>query len=197
MKLKRRLFALMFAFGVFATSVDAQLRASKNWRTVEAETVTLFSRAKHQNTPRTNRQSKFSFRYGVRSEVAPEITLNNFELQYGNFTWNGDSDWFTVSMVTDDRSRIKDLGTLQWSEILKGPYLPASVKPHRGVRFPARGQTLEDSSDGQVSKVVLGHMYVLHAKDPRSDLYALFRVEKLVPNDEVTISWKVVPAPKR
>ena len=40
-------------------------------------------------------------------------------------------------------------------------------------------------------------VYVVHAKGSRTDLYALFRVEKLVPSDEVTISWKLVPIPKR
>ena len=197
MKLNRRLFVLMFAFGVLATSVEAQLRASKNWRDTPPDTVTLFARVKHRNTPRINRYSKFSFKYGVRSEVAPEVTRNDFELQYGNLTLNGDSDWFTVTMVGDDRSRIRDMGALNWSDVREVPFLPATAKPHGGVRAPARGQTFEESSDGQVSRVVVGHMYVLHAKDPRTDLYALFRVEKLVPNDEVTISWKVVPAPKR
>jgi hypothetical protein len=37
---------------------------------------------------------------------------------------------------------------------------------------------------------------VLHSKDRDTDFYTLFRVENLVPSDQVTISWKVVPSPK-
>jgi hypothetical protein len=196
-KLKHYRFPLILALCVTTTSAGAQLRAQKNWRDVEPETITLLSRAKYKNTYRGNGRSSFSFRYGVRSEVAPEITRNNYELQYGSITWNGDSDWFKVTMATDDRSRIKDLGELEWSEIVRVPFLPASVEPHKGVRGPSRAGTFEESSDGQVTRVVVGHMYVLHAQDSQTDLYGLFRVEKLVPNDEVTISWKLVPSPKR
>ena len=195
MKLRRCGFLLILAFCVTTSSPGAQLRARKNWRDVEPETITLLSRAKYKNTFAGNGKSSFSFRYGVRGEVAPEITRS--ELQYGNINWNGNSDWFTVSLTTDDRSRIKDLGELNWSEILNVPFLAASVGPHKGARAPSRTETYEKSSDGQVTRVVTGHMYVVHAKDSHTDLYALFRVEKLVPSDQVTVSWKLVPSPKR
>jgi len=48
-----------------------------------------------------------------------------------------------------------------------------------------------------MTRVVTGHVYVVHSKDRDTDFYTLFRVEKLVPSDQVTISWKVVPAPKK
>lgn len=51
-------------------------------------------------------------------------------------------------------------------------------------------------------KVVLGHMYLLHAKgmnrakEINKDLYIMFRVEALKTGDEVIISWKIVPSPE-
>jgi len=190
-------FLLILALCGATTSAVAQLRALKNWRDVEPATITLLSRAKYEKTFPGNGKSSFSFRYGVRSEVAPEVTRDNYELQYGNITWNGDNDWFIVTLATDDRSRIKNLGELNWSDILNVPFLPAGIEPHKGFRGPSTTETFEQSSDGQVTKVVAGHMYVVHTKDPHTDLYALFRVEKLVPGDEVTISWKLVPSPER
>ena len=199
MKLRQRGLPLILAFCIMSTSARVQLPAQKNWRDVEPETITLLSDSKYKSTSVGKRKSGFSFKYGVRSEVAPEITRS--ELRYGTINWNGDSDWFIVSLATDDCSRIKDLGELNWSDVRDVPFLPASVEPHKGFRLPARSEarseTVEASSDGQVTRVVAGHMYVVHAKHSHADLYALFRVEKLVPSDEVTISWKLVPSPKR
>ena len=199
MKLKQRGLPLILAFCVMTLSARAQLRAQKNWRDIEPETVTLLCNSKYRSTFAGNGKSSFSFKYGVRGEVAPEITRS--ELLYGNVTWNGDSDWFTVTLATDDRSRIKDLGELKWSEVPEVPFLPASVEPHKGFRLPPRrgagSEAVEASSEGQLTRVAAGHMYVVHAKNSRTDLYALLRVERLVPSDEVTISWKLVPSPKR
>ncbi|HEX5703154.1 MAG TPA: hypothetical protein VFX97_08145 [Pyrinomonadaceae bacterium] len=97
-----------------------------------------------------------------------------------------------MTMVTDDRSRIKDLGELKWSDPFEVPDLPPNPELNLGIRWPAKNETFEQSSKGRVTRVVPGHIYVLRSKDSQSDLFTLFRVEKLVPNDEVTISWKVV-----
>lgn len=194
MKLRRPRSLWTFVVCVAAAAASAQLRPNKNWRDVEPETVTLLSRAKYKDTSVVgDGKAGFSFRYGVRGEVGSEITLRR-ELLYGSINLNGDSDWF---IVTGDRSRIKDLGELRWPEVLAVPYLPASARPHEGIRGPTRKETFEQSSDGQVSGVMAGHMYIVHAKDSYDELYALFRVERLVPGDEVTISWKLVPSPKR
>jgi hypothetical protein len=40
-------------------------------------------------------------------------------------------------------------------------------------------------------------MYMVHTRDTDTNLYALFRVEKLVPGESVEISWKLVSPPKR
>jgi hypothetical protein len=85
-------------------------------------------------------------------------------------------DAFDVTTVTDDRSRIADLGELDWSRELQLPRLEAYETPTREKSV----------------KAVVGHMYLVHSKDTDSDHYALFRVEKLLPGDSVTITWKLL-----
>ena len=187
---------IILALGIASHSARAQSLSNENWREVEPQTVTLFSRARYKDELVDYGKSAFSFRYGVRSDVGRDITRNDYELEYGNISWNGDSDWFIVTMVTDDCSRIKDLGALEWSYVFDVPFVPASLEPQNGIRMPSKKETFEESSNGQVTRVVLGHIYAVHSKDSDSDFYTLFRVEKLVPSDRVTISWKVVPSPE-
>jgi len=197
MKIRNYVLLFTLVIGVGNFTAKTQSRSQENWRDVEPKMITLYSRAKHKDKSEPYGKSTFSFKHGVRSDVGREITRNNYELQYGGISWNGDGDWFTVTMVTDDCSRIKDLGELNWSDTFDVPYLPASIEPQKGIRMPSKTETYEQSSNGQVARVVAGHIYVLHSKDFDSDFYTLFRVDKLVPSDEVTISWKVVPSPEQ
>ncbi len=192
MKLRHLGLPLILVLTVINHSAKPLSLSGESWRNAKPKTVTLFSRAKYKDKFQGYGKSAFSFNHGLRSDRGPRITRNNYELLYGGIRWNGDSDWFSVTMVTDDRSRIKDLGELNWSDPFEIPYIPARTEPNKGIRWPAKTETFEQSSNGQVTRVVAGHLYVLHSKDTHSDLYTLFRVEKLVPNDEVTISWKVV-----
>lgn len=188
---------LMLVISGLSISVNAQEKSfEENWREIKPQTVTLFSRKRYRNKFEGYGKSAFSFKHGLRSDLGREITRNNFEILYGNLTINRDSDWFSVTMVTDDRSRIKDLGEQTWDYVFDVPLLYASVRSARGIRHPSQTETFEESSDGQVTKVVLGHMYVVHSKDTVSDFYTLFRVDELIPNDKVTISWKIVPSPE-
>ncbi len=186
---------LILTVVVVCFSANAQSR--ENWRDTEPKTVTLFSRITHQDKFEGYGKSTFSFKHAVRSDAGSQVTRNNYELTYGGISVAGDTDWFAVVMVTDDCSQIKDLGALSWAEILNVPFLPAPFEPAKGMRFPSKTETLEQSSKNQATKVVAGHMYVVHSKDSDSDFYTLFRVEQLVPNDEVTISWKAVPSPEK
>lgn len=192
MKLRYLGLPLLLLLTVVSPSAKPQSRFSETWRHTKPKTVTLFSRAKYRDKFEGYGKSAFSFNHGVRSDVGEHITRNNYELLYGGINWNGDTDWFSVTMVTDDRSRIKDLGKLKWSDRFDVPFIPASAVPGSGIRWPSKTETFEQSSDGQVTKVVAGHMYVLHSKDTESDFFTLFRVEKLEPRDKVTISWKVL-----
>lgn len=193
----RKYFGLALTVSLINLVGFGQSPVKKDWRDVEAKTVTLFSRAKHKDESDGYNKSTFSLRYGVRSDEGLAKTNNNYELQYGGISLDGDSDWFQVTMVTDDCSRIKDLGQLGWTEIFEVPILTASIEAHKGIRFPGEAETFEKSSDGQVTKVASGHMYVVHSKDSGSDFYTLFRVEELIPYDQVTISWKRVPSPEK
>jgi len=194
MKLRQFGLWVILAFHAISFSAIAQSRSPKDWRTLEPNTVTLFSRSKYKDQFDGYGKSAFSFKRGVRDDNDREITRNNYELQYGNINLNGDSDWFTVTMTSDDRSRIKDLGVLQWSDIVEVPLLPASTELE-GFRVPSKTETQDTSPN--VARVVAGHLYVVHSKDSDSDFYTLFRVDNLLPSDQVSISWKVVPSPEK
>jgi hypothetical protein len=120
----------------------------------------------------------FSFKYGGNGPITRGLTRNNWDILFGNAR---DRDIFDVTMVTDDRSRIRDLGELSWYDTFTVPSLEAYPEPTR-----------EPSVN-----VVAGHMYLVHSRDRDSDHYALFRVENLQPMQSVTISWKLIPKPER
>lgn len=118
----------------------------------------------------------FSFEFGMNGAGAVFLTRNDWDILFGN---NPSRDTFAVTMVTDDCSRIRDLGALNWSDAFQVPVIPAYPVP-----------TGEPAVDA-----IVGHMYVVHTKDTQTDLYFLFRVEALDPLKSVTISWKGVQRP--
>lgn len=162
----------------------------------EPQQVTLFSRITYKD--QDYGRSAFNFQYGLRSddENWVQVARNYAHLMYGSISFDPGTDWFSVSMGGDDPSRIKDLGGLQWSEAYFTPILYATPRQSTGIKFPGPRESFEESSDGQVTKVVAGHMYLVHVKNREADLYAMFRVETLEPNDHCTISWRVVPSPE-
>src|ERR1700741_2421818 len=187
MKIRHFASLIILAFPVFSLQAFAQSKSFVDQRARVTKTVTLFSRTKHPELPGYGK-SAFSFKHGVRSDVGLKVTRNNYELLYGNFNMNGDSDNFSVTMVTDDSSRMKDLGVLKWDQVSKVqlPALSAAL-PSQPIRLPSKTETFEESSNGRVVRVALGHVYLVRSKDTESDFYTLFRVEKLLPNDQVTI----------
>lgn len=161
---------------------------------IDIRTTTLYTRQDAKD--KDFGKASFSFQYGVRSDAGKEITKNDWDIKYGYASINGSSDYFGVTMISNDRSRIKDLGKLRWPDIEQVPVLRANPGPYKGIRFPFNGEPIEVTSEGQVTKAVEDHMYVAHIKDDDTDLYVLFRVEELAPNDRCKISWKVVPSPE-
>jgi hypothetical protein len=119
----------------------------------------------------------FSFEFGMNGVGALPLTRNDWDILFGN---RPDRDTFGVTMVVDDRSRIRDLGALNWGDSFQVPVIPAYPVP-----------TTEPDVDA-----IGGHMYVVHTKDTETDLYFLFRVEALEPLKNVTISWKGVQRPE-
>lgn len=119
----------------------------------------------------------YSFEHGVNGAGSLPITNNDWDVLFGN---TPDRDGFDVTTVGDDRSRILDMGTLNWGDSFQVPV----VTPH-----PV------PTNDAEVAAIV-GHMYVVHTKDTETDLYFLFRVEALDPLKSVTITWKAVRSPE-
>jgi len=120
----------------------------------------------------------FSFKFGGNGPDVERLCRNNWDLIFGN---SPTSDAFDVTMVTDDRSRIKDLGSYNWSDKFLVPRLSAYEEPEAEPSV----------------KAVVGHMYLVHTRDTDSNYYALFRVERLVSEESVEISWKMIDPPRR
>src|SRR5689334_22687933 len=83
------------------------------------QTVTLLKRTTVDGVDNYT-QATFSFKYGVNGDAALKLTRNNWDVEFGNSSL---PDAFDVTMVTDDCSRIKDLGALKWSKHLRVPSL--------------------------------------------------------------------------
>ena len=139
---------------------DAQLAGSR---------VTLLARAKYHDYEKAT----FSFEHGLRDDAEVPKVRNDWDLLFGN-----GGDEFLVTMVTDDRSRILDLGAHTWRTVARHsiPELPTYAIPTREPEVAA----------------IEGHVYLVHTSDGDSDLYALFRVEKLVSGDSCDITWKLL-----
>ena len=131
-----------------------------------------------QNEEDNYAYATYSFKFGGNGPETQKLCRNNWDLLFGNSPLK---DAFDVTMVTDDRSRIKDLGSYNWQQKFRVPSLAAYEEPET-----------EESV-----KAVEGHIYLVHSRDEDSNHYTLFRVEKLTPGESVEISWKAIPPPKR
>ena len=127
--------------------------------------ATLFARSNFGSFEK----STFSFEFGRRDDPQ-NLTLNDWDLQYGN-----GGNHFHVAMVADDLSHMIDLGKREWQQIdlERLPKLP----PHR-------------RSKREMIRAIPGHIYLVHTVDWNSDLYALFRVERVSQDGVCDITWK-------
>lgn len=188
-----KVFGAIILLGLLSIAAVAQKKNAPKAN----RTVTLMSRTANPDRGRAFDLSVYSFRYALRGDEGKEKTLNNYELQYGNLNHNGDSDWFSVTMVTDDRSRIRDLGKLELEDVKTVPYIDPVPVPNTPVRYDDEAAMIPARSNWRIARVNAGHVYLLRSKDGKTDSYVVFRVEKLVPGKEVTISWKSLKAPKK
>jgi len=172
-----RLFAVLLFVGACVWTLSSPTRALGQDPEIGPQTATLVARRTIDGYDNYD-LAAFSFKYGGNGPITRGLTRNNWDILFGNAP---DRDTFEVTMVTDDRSRIKDLGELSWDDTFTVPSLDAYPKP-----------TQEPSVN-----VVVGHMYLVHSRDRDSDHYSLFRVEALQPLQRVTISWKLIPPPDR
>lgn len=148
----------------------------------------------------------FSFKYGLRNDESDRDWHlgGDWDLGYGFVI--GDDDWFILNNYSDNRTVIKDLGALNWSDSIHAPPLePLPLLP-KAERRPMNGyvesfRLLMDLSGNTnksniMAKVVIGHMYLMRLKDEETDLYAMFRVEKFVQGSYCRISWALIPSPQ-
>lgn len=135
---------------------------------VELGKATLFARMVH----RDYQKATFSFEFGLRDDPAC-LHANDWDLQYGN-----GGDHFHVTMVADDRSRIVDLGEIDWGQL----------DTKRLAKLPPHPQPRREFVPSAV-----GHVYLVHTVDRNSDLYALFRVEAVDQQQGTCdITWRLV-----
>jgi len=174
------------------SNATATYQQAGQW--TDIRTTTLYT--SHDRKDKNFGKASFSFQHDIRSEPGNELPKKDWDIKYGYASINGSSDYFGVSMISNDRSRIKDLGKLEWRDIQKVPVLRAHDGINKGIRFPLNGEPVEVASEGRITKTTKDHMYVAHIKDDDTDLYVLFRVEELASNAWCRISWKVVPSPE-
>ena len=129
--------------------------------TLRSGEATLFDRSKHKSYGRAT----FSFEHGIRDDPGLRLTRNDWDLLF-------QAGRFRVNTIGDDRSRIADLGAKKLSEVDALPELPAV-----------------DTNPNGIVAAHEGHVYLVRTQDRDTDLMALFRVRKLVPNDRVEIEW--------
>ena len=120
----------------------------------------------------------YSFKFGGNGPEVQRLCRNNWDLLFGNSVM---TDGFDVTMVGDDRSRIKDLGKYEWSQKFHVPRLSAYEEPEPEPTVRAE----------------VGHIYLVHTRDTDNNYYALFRVDRLISEESVEISWKLIDPPKR
>jgi hypothetical protein len=162
----------------------------------EPEQVTLYS----PRSSGTYDEGKacFSFKSGALKE---ETNDRNWDLGYG-FANIGGADWFILFSSTQTRTVIKDLGELKWTDSFAIPVLEPLPKLRetetRSITVDASANTGKkwEKTTNIMAKVVVGHIYVVRIKDPRSDFYVTFRVEDFKTREYCTITWKRVPMPR-
>lgn len=176
---------------------QAMTATLRNGLQIKLKETTLFSRFSHQEAGYG--KSAFSFKHGLRSDEQKweSQARNRADLLYGNLTINRDSDWFTIGTGSESPSKIKDLGAQEWSDLNEVPVLLATLPSSSTIKVPHPSQSYEEVSEQRVTKAIAGHIYVIHIKSDEADYYAMFRVEKLAPNDNCTITWGLVPSPEK
>lgn len=157
----------------------------------QPHSATLLSQIAHKDCAK----AIFNFQLGLRGDSQSPSTM--YDIRYGGLSYDSD-DRFDVPIYHGSRSKLLDLGALNWADVFDVPILYANPEPYDGARSDSfdNGKLVRSLPENTMVKVVVGHMYLLHTKDKERDLYAMFRVESLKAGDEVTISWKVVPSPE-
>lgn len=225
MRIKSASALLFLLLGYSAFLIPKQV-LSENVNAKSGRRITLENRTptkkydSYGNIRKTGKHDNYlkaslSFRGGLPISGRVGAGKDDRDLLYGALDYNGDRDWFTVAFGGRDRSRIVDLGEIDWSDDIVVPVLPILPCPkdepcHR-ITIPSTssGKTIQDVNP-HLAKPIVGHMYLVRTYDREidpsrpqrypdalTDFYTLFRVEELRPNESCTINWKRIPSPKR
>lgn len=140
-----------------------------------AKVAGLASRAwangKTQDRRRAYEAATFSFEHGLRDD--PEkVTHNDWDVLFGN-----GEDIFDVQTVTDDTSRIWDLGEVDFDG------------------FSVKNLTKEQREGKDRVPAVNGHVYVIHTVDTETNLWAKLKVLALTKGTSVVFRWEVIGDP--
>ena len=183
--LKRK---LPFAVGVvIALSIAA---AAQN--VPELKQVTLYARIHYQDWSR----AAINFETGERGSSYKG--LPDFDLTFGSMAINYDCNWF---VVTNTRSQIVTLGKKKWTDFKQTPSFPVSktLKPlplkDPPMTVDASGDSKSISPYQQHALVKADHMYLMKIVRDGKKSYIMFRVDKLVSQDNCVIAWKKVAPP--
>lgn len=186
----------LFVFCMFALLFGTTGRAQEaDLSRIPSQTATLVSHIRHKSYEK----SVFNFEHGARGDAELVKRLNRYDIRFGGNSENGDDSWLDIVHRRGARSVIRDAGQMSWAEVHHVPVLFASPNPHTGelTHSYAGGRLREISPKEVIVKAAVGHMYVMHVKDGKTDYYVMFRVESIDPKGECTLSWKLVPSPER
>lgn len=114
----------------------------------------------------------YSFEHATRDDE-DKVVRNDWDLLYGN----GQGDPFTVCTVTDDTSRIWDLGEADFDKFRPGD----------------AGQNAGAGAEDAIARK--DHLYVVHTVDSETDLWAKFQVLEVDPGRSVMIRWEAIADP--
>lgn len=168
---------LFILFAVLLVGLGSQISTAAQTTNDEIKTGKLVKR-KSENGVDNYIYAAYSFKFGGNGPEVEKLCRNNWDVLFGN---GGMNDALDVTMVVDDRSRIKDLGKYAWTDNFHIPRMSAYEEPEREPSVPA----------------MLGHIYLVHTRDTDSDYYALFRVDRLVSEESIEISWKLIDPPPK
>lgn len=167
---------LIFCLGFMPGCNMADANERQRPRTCEDQPCSVPERGTATLTARTTyddyQSATLSIEHGVVSDDGR--VRNDWDLLFGNDQEQG-RDYFSVNMVTDDRSFIVNLGDLPMEQV------PETIDPRDYPTGP-RGE-----NDELVVRV--GHVYIIRTMDSDTVQYAAVRVLAHELNHSVTVRW--------
>jgi len=183
--MKRPILLLLVALIGLSVAADAQTGTALNQ-------ITLYSYRVYRDPG----GASVNFESGARG--LPTEQCADSDINYGNLMVNKDNDWL---QVCNPRSRIVDLGRKQWGDFKETPSSFKDKKPRKPLplnapyAIDASGVSKEVSPFQQFARVRAGHMYLIRVARGRNSIYVMFRVDRLIKNDNCLLSWKRVTPP--